>query len=236
MKSKILFFTMIFLTIGIKAQDNYQPIDPVNGMKLKESESVTRANEEIEKFRNGSYKSEKLQSEVEHIKSMELKSYEEVKNETQKNSTESYEDQTVSVPKSSENIGQELFPPDNSTSMWKEVDIDKYYDKQADGSYIRKTKKGSNKNTIYIILGIFGLISIIAFLFSKNNKPQNDNSDYEKYENHSNETKTSNDIIYDGGHNANNKLNESNYDSEVRNNHSNTNSQGFDSSKLYGKN
>lgn len=137
------------------------PLVPVNKQEdltaTSESESVQRAT----KAENTTYPTG-LESPSESVKKLE--------NTKVPTFDELYTPPNKETPKNSDG-SPELFKRNTSSApSWEgeKIDIDKYYDKQKDGSYIRKGSKRTDSQTITFII-VFALITTAIGLVYKYN-------------------------------------------------------------------
>ncbi|SHE60827.1 hypothetical protein [Chryseobacterium vrystaatense] len=190
---KKILLPLVLFTILAKAQtqqdyynSNPSSIDPIIGMKETQSESV-RAVDEILKNNKPSKIGQKLEKSQEMVENLEVAKFEDVyqpapatenRNSNQAENTQSSTQNSDVDPFSS--------PEDNSPS-WKgeKVDVDKYYNQQPDGSYIKKDtgyqkqSNRSNDNTVLIVVILIVGAGIIGAIVTNNQKNTNNSNDRE---------------------------------------------------------
>lgn len=190
---KKLLLPLVLFAVFTKAQTqqdyyNASPsgIDPVIGIKDTKSESV-REVDEILKANKPSKIGQKLEKSQEMVENLEVAKFEDVYQPATPPENRTY-NQSGNVQPNNQNSEVDPFssPDDNTPSFQGErVDIDKYYDKQEDGSYIKKDisyQKPSNNdgdNTILIVVILIVGAGIIGALVTNNQKNTNNSHDRE---------------------------------------------------------
>lgn len=182
---KLLLSLVLFASL-VKAQtqqdyNNASPsgIDPVIGMTSNgESESVKMANEAL-KANKPSKIGQNLERSLEKVENLETPTFEEVHQNTPPSESRN--------ANKSENQGNEIDPfgsPEDKNPSWQgeKVDVDKYYNTQKDGSYIRKDLNNPNQgkdnsNILYAIILI--LVAGLAGVLITNQKKAGNNHDAE---------------------------------------------------------
>lgn len=189
---KLLLSLLLFagLTNAQTQQDYYNQspsgIDPVIGMKETQSESV-RAVDEILKNNKPSKIGQKLKKSQEMVENLEVAKFEDIYQPATPSENRNY-NQSVNVQSSNQNSDADPFssPEDNRPSFQGErVDIDKYYNQQPEGSYIKKDtgyqkpSNQSNDNTVLIVVILIVGAGIIGTLVTYSQKNTNNSHDRE---------------------------------------------------------
>lgn len=160
---KILLSFLLF-TICIKAQE-MPPIDVFRGMSSNgESESVKMANEALKNNKTNNM-TEKFERSTERVDNLKPSSFKEVLQNTPPLEVSKATKNIESVNEvGKEPVGeQQLFKVDNSESWNEDIDLHKYYDEQADGSFIKKgikQKENSDNNLFYSAAILFAAVAL----------------------------------------------------------------------------
>ncbi|WP_234109951.1 hypothetical protein [Chryseobacterium sp. R2A-55] len=241
MKTILTFFISCAMFLANAQTYNEQPIDPAVGMSSGGvSEQVKMADEALRNNKSMGI-GEKLNSNMNRIeRSVENSpSFNEVY-ESQKplNIVEEAQNQQSSPAQNTPNKPLTYSVGDGNPFV-TEINLDDHYDRKADGSYIKKGVKTDNSNTIIFVLLAIGAILLLVFLLKRNSKPTSNNTvrrypvdTPERYE-------KSNEVFsYDGGHNKYDNASVHHKTTAEMNPSptSPTRREGFNPSKLYGKN
>ncbi len=190
---KKLLFTLVLFVSLTKAQNqqdyyNQSPseIDPIIGMKETQSESV-RAVDEILKNNKPSKIGQKLEKSQEMVENLEVAKFEDVYQPATRSENRSYNQSGNGQPTTPNgDVDPFSSPDDNRPSFQGErVDIDKYYNQQPDGSYIKKDtgyqkpSNQSNDNTVLIVVILIVGAGIIGALVTNSQKNTNNSHDRE---------------------------------------------------------
>ncbi|MCQ4142004.1 hypothetical protein [Chryseobacterium sp. EO14] len=187
---KKLLFPLVLFAVFTKAQTqqdyyNQSPsgIDPVIGMKETQSESV-RAVDEILKNNKPSKIGQKLEKSQEMVENLETPKFEDVYQPTPNPKNKSY-NQSGNEQSNTQNVDVDPFgstQDEPSPFQGEKVNVDDYYNRQKDGSYIRKdldTPKQGNDNTVLIVVILIVGAGIIGALVTNQNKTRNNQNNTE---------------------------------------------------------
>ncbi|TLX25396.1 hypothetical protein FE904_12330 [Chryseobacterium indologenes] len=187
---KKILLPLVLFTILAKAQaqqdyynSNPSSIDPIIGMKETQSESV-RAVDEILKNNKPSKIGQKLEKSQEMVENLEVAKFEDVYQPAPApENRNSIQAENAQSSTQNSDIDPFSFPEDKSPSFQGEkVDVDKYYNQQKDGSYIRKdvsSQQQGNDNTVLIVVILIVGAGIIGAIATNNQKNTNNSHDRE---------------------------------------------------------
>ena len=168
---KNLFLSFLLCTICVKAQEA-PPIDVVSGMSSNgESESVKMANEALKNNKPNSI-TENFERSIESADKLKSASFKEVLQNTPPLNPDKPIRSNNDIENSSAQNQNPNFKLDKSESWNQTIDLDEYYDRQADGSYIKKGLVQKKENHTILLYGIIFLLGAIVlfFLIKKNKK------------------------------------------------------------------
>ncbi|THV56790.1 hypothetical protein [Chryseobacterium candidae] len=190
---KKILLPLVLFTVLARAQTqqdyyNQSPsgIDPIIGMKETQSESV-RAVDEILKNNKPSKIGQKLEKSQEMVENLETPKFEDVYQPAPARENRN-SNQAENAQSDTQNSDVDPFssPEDKAPSFQGEkVDVDKYYNQQPDGSYIKKDtgyqkpSNQSNDNTALIVVILIVGAGIIGAIATNNQKNTNNSHDRE---------------------------------------------------------
>jgi hypothetical protein len=176
---KKLLFSFLLFTVCLKAQEEVPSIDVLQGMTLGDgSESAKEVNEILNSGQQSplsSTLSESMKEVSEHSYSSFSSVYEATPKRAMPTSVWNDNDNdNRNVSSSAAPLRPDekpLFVGDNSESWNQEIDLDDYYDRQPNGSYVKKGIAKKNENNSLLLYGIiFILGAVVLFLLLNKGK------------------------------------------------------------------